>query len=117
LLLIQSLWSIHFSWRFHASQVESVWVLATSLKPLAKPAIRKNESRKCGLKNGAVRHPVRPSSVVVRAAHVVTAMAANQFAVVPGEPMAACGTNLAMVVDMRCVGRRSLIRRPARTTL
>ena len=46
-------------------------------------------------------------SVVVRAAQVVAALRADQLAVVAGEPVAAVGTNLAMVIDGRLGGRSS----------
>lgn len=52
----------------------------------------------------------RLESVVIRAAEVVTALGADQLAAMSLEPMPACGTNLAVMVD-RTVAGRSIWRR------
>ncbi len=62
------------------------------------------ERAKCGLPGGKY-------SVVVSAAQVVTAMSADQLAAVAGQAVAACGTNLAMMI------KRQVIDGACRTTL
>ena len=49
-----------------------------------------------------------PPSVIVRAAQVIAAVRADQFAVVAREAMTAVGADLAMVVDVSVNGHTTL---------
>ena len=43
----------------------------------------------------------KPVSVVVGAAKVITALSADQLAVVPGKLVSTCGADLAVVIDLK----------------